>query len=409
MITFEQLTDTLLHIQPNRPDAHQAFRMPVYDSAAFGYSSAEELEMAFAGTKPGHVYSRSSNPTVEHLESLVRIASGSHAVLAVSSGMAAITEVVLALCQSGDTILSSKHLFGNTYSLFEYTLKPFGIQTRFFDPCCPEELEQLAPGCRILFAESISNPMLSVPDVEAYSAICQKYGLVLVLDTTLTPFCLSESARSMVDIEIMSATKFISGGGTSVGGLIIDRGNFNWAIVPKLQVYSEKFKENAFMAKLRKEVYRNTGSCLSAHNAYLQSLGIETMALRMKHSMDNALKLCQTLVEQGVNVSYPGLPASEYKPLLDRYFEGYYSTLVTLDLGSRARCFSFLNKLKMIRRATNLCDNRTLAIHPYSTIYMEYSDDVRLWLGVSEGLIRLSIGLESAAGLAHDIKQALAD
>lgn len=391
----------------SRPDAHHAFRVPVYDSAAFDYDSAEELELAFTGVKPGHVYSRSSNPTVEYLESQVRLASCSHAVLAVSSGMAAIVEVVMALCQSGDYILASKHLFGNTYSLFEVTLRSFGIGVRFFDPQNPDDIEPKAVGCRMLFAESVSNPVLSVPDVELYASICRKYNLVLVLDTTLTPFCLSEAVRGQVDIEIMSSTKFISGGGTSVGGLIIDRGNFDWQNVPKLKDYSARFGTNAFIASLRKEIYRNTGACLSAHNAYLQSLGLETMALRMRQAMNTSVQLAKALLSEGVTVNYPGLAGSVYKPLLDVYFEGYYSTLMTLEFGTKARCFAFMNNLKLIRRATNLCDNRTLSIHPHSTIYAEFSDETKSWLGVSEGLIRLSIGLETPGALLEDILQAV--
>lgn len=406
MKTFETLTDKLLHLPFPKPDAHHAFRIPVYDSAAFDYNSAEELEMAFAGIKPGHVYSRSSNPTVEYLESQVRLASGGHAVLAVSSGMAAIAEVVFALCQSGDNILASKHLFGNTYSLFEVTLRSFGIGVRFFDPTNPKDIESKASGCRMLFAESVSNPALSAPDVEMYSRVCRKYNLVMVLDTTLTPFCLSEECRGLVDIEIMSSTKFISGGGTSVGGIIIDRGNFPWQNVPKLKDYFARFGINAFMASLRKEIYRNTGSCLSAHNAYLQSLGLETMALRMRQSMNTTVQLAEGLFTRGIQVNYPGLEGSKYKTMLDKYFEGYYSTLITLDFGYKARCFTFLNNLQLIRRATNLCDNRTLAIHPYSTIYTEFSDETKSWLGVSEGLIRLSVGLETPGALLEDIMQA---
>ncbi|MBU0571513.1 MAG: PLP-dependent transferase [Candidatus Omnitrophica bacterium] len=400
----------ILHNKFLREDPYGSMHMPVYDNVAFEFKTAEELEQAFLGKNPGHMYSRITNPTVEHLEQRIRAVTDAAGVIALSSGMAAITNAILAIAGSGDNIVTSKHLFGNTYSLFEKTLKSWGLEARYTDLTQPDLVKGLVDDkTKAIFFETITNPQLEVVSIKVLSKLALERGILLIADTTLTPPYVFNSGEFGVDIEILSSTKYMSGGATSVGGIIIDNGKYDWRKNSKLKDDAKKYGPSTFINKLRSEVYRNLGSCLSPHNAFLQSVGLETLPLRVDTSCVNVQKIAEFLEKcpRVKSVNYPGLKSSKYYKIAKEQFGDKTGSLLTFDLRSKEECFTFMDKLRLIRRATNLQDNRTLILHPASTIFCEYSDDLKREMGVRETMIRLSAGIEDARDLIFDIKGAL--
>jgi len=399
-----------IHTKFLKKDPHGSLHMPVYDSVAFEYDSAEDLEDAFNGRKLGHMYSRISNPTVEHLEQKIQNITGAFGVLALSSGMAAIANLIITIAGQGDNIITTKYLFGNTYSLFERTLKPWGLEVRYADLTSPETLKALIDKkTKAIFFETITNPQLEVADIKALSDIAGSVNILLIADTTITPLCFIDSKKLGIDVEVLSSTKYISGGATSVGGLIIDNGTFKWAKNERLAPDAKKYGSFTLLTKLKREVYRNLGACLSPHNAYLQSIGLETFSLRAEKSCQNTLLIAEFLSRHPKvkAVNYPGLKNSPYYQTAKRQFGNKAGALLTFDLGSKEECFSFMDKLRIIRRATNLNDNKTLILHPASTIFCEYSAELQKEMGVRETMIRLAVGIEDIDDLINDIKNAL--
>ncbi len=405
-----KFTSKILHSKFLKEDPHGSLHMPVYENVAFEFKTAEELEQAFLGKKPGHMYSRISNPTVEHFERRVQAVTGATAVMALSSGMAAISNLILAIASSGDNIVTSKHLFGNTFSLFERTLKDWGLETRYTDLTRPQELSGLINNrTRALFFETITNPQLEVADVNSLSKIAKKENILLVADTTLTPAYLFNSREFGVDVEVLSSTKYISGGATSVGGLIIDNGSYDWSKNNKLKSDAKKYGPFTLLNRLRREVYRNIGACMSAQVAFLQSVGLETLPLRADASCVNTLAIAKFLQKQKKikEVNYPGLPESPYYALARKQFGSRPGALLTFDLESKEQCFKFMNCLKLIRRCTNLNDNRTLILHPASTIFCEYDAGLKQEMGIRETMLRLAVGIEEKEDLFSDIEESL--
>lgn len=399
-----------VHTKFLKEDPHGALHMPVYENVTFEFKTAEELESAFLGRKPGHMYSRISNPTVENFELRVKELTNAAAVMALSSGMAAISNLILAIAGSGDNIVTSKHLFGNTFSLFEKTLKDWGLETRYCDLTDIKGVaRQVDSKTRAIFFETITNPQMEVADVKALSKITKEFNILLVADTTLTPPYLFNSREFGVDCEVLSSTKYISGGATSVGGLIIDNGTYDWSRNKKLASDAKKYGPFTLLNRLRREVYRNIGACMSAHTAFLQSVGLETLALRIDVSCANTLAVAKALEKSRKirSVNYPGLGSSPYQKIARRQFGAKPGGLLTFDLASKKECFKFMNALKLIRRATNLNDNRTLILHPASTIFCEYDSKLKTEMGVRETMLRLAVGIEDTEDLIDDIKQAL--
>ena len=393
-----------------KKDVHGSLRVPVYDSVAFEYESARDMQLAFEGKKPAHAYSRISNPTVEDLEQRLRLLSGGVAVLAVASGMAAISNTIFALAEAGSNIVTTRNLFGNTLSLFEKTFKPWGMEVRYVSMTDPSEVDRsIDANTRAVFMESITNPQLEVADCNKISEVTRKHGIPLVMDNTLMTPYLFNTKKAGVDIEVLSSTKYISGGATSVGGIIIDNGNYDWRNAPRLADWAKKAGQMAFIAALRQEIYRNIGACMSPHNAYLQSLGLETMGLRIEKCCANTLAVAKFLERHPKvkEVYYPGLASSPFYTIATKQFSHKYGGLLTFDLESQKDCFSFIDSLQLIRRATNINDNKTLIIHPSSTIFAEYSESQKLEMGVRPTMIRLAVGIEDYEDLLEDLEQGL--
>jgi O-acetylhomoserine (thiol)-lyase len=399
-----------IHGMMLKKDLHGALRVPVYDNAAFEVGTARDLELVFEGKKAAHAYSRITNPTVEDFEQKVRLISDAFGVVAVSSGMAAITETIFALAETGMNIITSSFLFGNTVSLFETTLKRWGLEVRHADMTEPSSLESVIDErTKLIFLEVITNPQLEVADISKITAVAGSRNVPVVLDGTLTTPYLFRSKDAGIAVEIISSTKYMSGGATSIGGVIIDNGVFDWRKNPAFAKDAAKVGPAALIMRLRREIHRNIGSCLSPHNAWLQSLGLETLALRIDKSSANALAVAQFLDtdKKAMAVNYPGLPSSRFHEVANRQFNGKFSGLLTFELNSKDECFRFMDSLAMIRRATNINDNKTLVLHPASTIFADYPAPERERMQVSERLLRLSVGIEDVEDIINDIQQGL--
>ncbi|MDX2469444.1 MAG: PLP-dependent transferase [SAR324 cluster bacterium] len=393
-----------------KQDVHGALRVPVYETVSFELGSSRDLQLAFEGKKPAHAYSRISNPTVEDFEQKVRLISGSFAVLALSSGMAAISNLVMTLCEMGTNVVTSKNLFGNTVSLFEHSLKPWGLEVKYVDMTNADEVKAaIDEDTRLVFCENITNPQLEVVNIKEIAEITKAAGVPFAVDCTVTTPYLFNSKEHGVNVEIISSTKYMSGGATSVGGVIIDNGNFDWKTSTKLADKARKMGPMALMATLRTQVYRNLGACLSPHSAAQQALGLETLSLRIKASCHNAQAVAEYLDDHPkvAHVNYPGLKNSPQHELAKEQFPNGFGGILTLDLGSQEECYQFMDALTLIKRSTNLNDNKSMIIHPASTIFCEYSPTKKIEMGVPDTLLRLSVGIEDFIDLQEDIAKAL--
>lgn len=406
-ISFEA---QLLRTPYEKPDVYGSLSMPVYNTAAYEFETAEAMEAAFCGHTSDHAYSRITNPTVQYFEDRVRTISGAISVTALNSGMAAITHVLMTIGHTGANIVTSPHLFGNTYSLMKNTLAAFGMEARFCDLTNPDEVLAVIDNntCGI-FLEVITNPQMEVADLKLLSAIGQKFHVPLIADTTIVPFSEFHGKDFGIHIEVVSSTKYISGGATSLGGLVLDHGTFDWSYSIPLKHWFEQFGAKAFTARMRKEIHRNLGAYMTPQVAYMQTLGLETMQLRFKQQAATCLELAERLqtLEGIISVNYTGLKENPYYKLSTAQFGPHPGAMLTFNLVSREVCFAFMNRLKLIRRATNLFDNKTLVIHPASTIYGGFTELQRESMDISQHTIRLSVGLESVDDLYQDIKQAL--
>lgn len=403
-------TTRSLHLPYAKEDPHHSLQMPLYESVAFEFDSAEQIEANFKGEHAAHVYSRASSPTVEYFGLKLKALTGSHGVLAVSSGMAAISNVIMAATKSGENIIASNQLFGHTLGLFQQTLHEFGLETRFSDLKKKEEIEKLIDTkTRAIFFETVTNPQLEIADIEMLAEIAKKHNILLIADSTNTPPNVFYAGKFGVNIEVISTTKYISGGATSFGGAIIDHGNFDWKNNPNFEKYLEKFGENAFLAKLRKNIYRNTGGSMTPQTAKFQIQGLDILELRVDKCYQNCLVIGEFLQNHPKikKVGYPGLESAAGFERAKKYFNGVPGTIMTFDLESKEACFQFMNKLEIIRRATNLNDNKSLIIHPHSTIYAEFSEEERAKAFIRNTMLRLSVGIENAEDLIEDINQAL--
>ncbi len=407
----KSFTTRALNIPFPKDDPYRALDMPVYESVAFEFRSSEEIAASFRGEFPAHAYSRTSNPTVEYFEQKMKALTGAWQSLALSSGMAAITNTILSVCGSGDNIISGKQLFGHTFSLFSQSLSNYGLEIRFADTTKPGQVEALIDkNTRLIYFETVTNPQLEIADIRKLADIANANGILLVTDSTITPPVVFRSKEFGVHVEVMSTTKFISGGATSFGGLILDNGNYDWTKNPHLALLAGKYGKDAFITRLRKNYYRHTGSPMTAHTAHYQIMGLDILELRMDRCYENCMALGAYLQQNPYirKVTYPGLRSSENFYLAESQFSGKPGAIMTFDLESQDVCFRFMDKLKIIRRATNLNDNKSLIIHPYSTIYCELPDEERHEMGIRDTMMRLSVGIESVQDLIQDIEQALA-
>lgn len=382
-----------IHQPYKRRDAYDALSMPIYNAVAFEFDNAEVMADAFCGRIDAPDYSRVENPTVTNLEQRVKALTGAENVIALNSGMAAISNTLFSVVEQGKNVITSRHLFGNTYSLLTSTLSRLGVEARLCDLTDVEAVERLIDdNTCCLFLEIMTNPQLEVVDVRALTALAHQHGIPVIADTTLIPFTQFSAKDLGIDLEVVSSTKYISGGATSLGGLVIDYGTF-----PSIG------------KRLLNEMLFNLGAYMTPQVAYMQTLGLETLDVRYRAQAGNALELAQRLrtLKPIHKVNYVGLEDNPYHQLAVSQYGETAGAMVTIDLESQEACFRMLDNLKLIHRATNLFDNRTLAIHPASTIFGLFTAEERAAMDVQDTTIRLSIGLESVDDLFDDIKQAL--
>ena len=382
-----------IHLPYKRRDAYDALSMPIYNAVAYEFDNAEVMADAFCGRIDAPDYSRVENPTVTNFELRVKALTGAEHVIALNSGMAAISNTLFAIVEQGKNVITSRHLFGNTFSLLTSTLSRFGVETKLCDLTNVDAVEKLVDdNTCCLFLEVMTNPQLEVVDVRALTEMAHRHGIPVIADTTIIPFTQFSAKDLGVDVEVISSTKYISGGATSLGGLIIDYGRF------------------PFIGKrLLNEMLFNLGSYMTSQVAYMQTLGLETLDARYRVQAANALALAKRLctLKPICNVSYVGLEDNRYHQLSLSQYGETAGAMITIDLESQEACFKLLNNLKLIHRATNLFDNRTLAIHPASTIFGLFSAEERAAMDILDTTIRLSVGLEDVDDLFNDIKQAL--
>ncbi|MBR2291961.1 MAG: O-acetylhomoserine aminocarboxypropyltransferase/cysteine synthase [Prevotella sp.] len=404
----------ILTTKYQKPDVYGALSMPVYYTAAFEFESAKAMSDAFCGRSMAPSYARIANPTTTYLEERVRQLTGAVSVTALNTGMAAIHYGLTAVSAAGLNIVASKHLFGNSVSLLRDTFGNLGVEARFADFTNLEEVEALIDDKTCgLFFEIITNPQLFVADIQALADIAHSKGVPLIADTTIVPFSTFRAHDLGVDIEVVSSTKYISGGGTGLGGLLIDYGTFDWSQAPSpaVQARTKRVgKKLAFTARVKTELVTNLGALMTPQVAYMETLGLDTLDIRFRRQAETTLWLaqqCQQLPEIK-RVNYTGLEDNPFYELSKKQFGDLPGAVFTIDLASREAAFAFIDKLQVIRRATNLFDRKSLAIHPASTIFGLFTDEQRQAMSVPDTTVRLSIGLEAGEDLLEDIKQALA-
>ena len=376
-----------------RPDVYGSLAVPIYNNVAFEFQDAQEMADAFCNRIKAPDYARVENPTVTQFEQRVKALTGAQHVTAFNSGMAAISNALLSVTEHQKNIVSSHHLFGNTLALISSTLPRFGVEPRLRDLTNIEEVEKaIDNNTCCVFLEVLTNPQLEVANLQAITEIAHRKGVPVIADSTLIPFTETNLKALGVDVEVVASTKYISGGGTSLGGLIIDYGTF-----PEIN------------QRVKYELLFNLGAYMSPQAAYMQTLGLETLDVRYHRQAASALQLAKDLKEIGAikRVNYVGLSDNPYHALAQQQFGKTAGAMLTIDLESKERCFHFLNRLKLIHRATNLFDNRTLAIHPASTIFGNFTQQQLEQMDVRDTTIRLSIGLEAPEDLILDIQQAL--
>lgn len=415
-----------VHAGQEQPDpATNARAVPIYQTTSYVFNDTEHAANLFALAEPGNIYTRIMNPTQSAFEERVARLEGGVGALAVASGSAAITYAVLNLTYSGDNIVAISTLYGGTYALFAHTLPQYGIEVRFVDPEKPEDLaKHVDEKTKLVFAETIGNPKLNVVDIGAWADAAHAEGLPLVVDNTATTPYLERVFDHGADVSVHSATKYIGGHGTSIGGIIVDSGNFDWAAhadrFPGLTgpdpayhgvVWTEAVGNLAYIIRARTVLLRNTGAAIAPLNSFLFLQGLETLHLRVERHSENALAVATYLQghEAVAWVNYPGLDGDPYKPVADKLFTGKgYGGLVSFGLKSgRDGGKRFIESLELFSHLVNIGDAKSLAVHNASTTHSQLTPEELEAAGVPEDLVRLSVGIENIDDIVADLEQAL--
>ncbi|MBQ6636905.1 MAG: O-acetylhomoserine aminocarboxypropyltransferase/cysteine synthase [Lachnospiraceae bacterium] len=399
---------SLLHGKNTAQYADGATLVPVFQSNAFCCQTMEDLERVFSHKKSGFAYSRIGNPTVAAFEQRISELEGGIGAVAASSGMAAVSHTLLSLLIPGDEIIASGCLYGGTIGLFD-DLERLGIHTHFVSRLDEESIQAAVTSrTRCVFGEVIANPALSVLNIREAARAAHTAGLPLIVDnTTATPF-LCRPFSLGADIVIHSASKYIVGSGDAISGVVVDGGSFSWdrAHLPALAGF-EKFGKLAFLMRLRTDIHENLGGCLSPMNAFLGTLGLETLGLRMERICENAARLAEALKGAGIPVKYPALDESPCRDLCREQFRGLGGGILTFRTGSAESARKVINRLRYACIASNIGDIRTLVLLPSTTIFLKNTDRQKTDAGVFEDTVRVSVGIEDAEDLIEDFLTAL--
>jgi O-acetylhomoserine (thiol)-lyase len=395
---------------------------PIYQTTSFVFDSAEHAASLFNLQTFGNVYSRISNPTVAVFEERMAAIEGGRSALATSTGQAAEVTAILTLCSAGDHIVSASTLYGGTHTLLHVNLRKLGIETTFVDPDEPENFRKsIRPNTKLLYAETLGNPLINMVDIEALAKIAHEAGIPLVVDNTVPSPYLLRPIEWGADIVVHSATKYVGGHGTTMGGVIVESGKFNWgngkfpeftAPSPGYHgvIFHETFGDFGYTMKARMEVMRTFGATLSPINAWLLLQGLESLHVRMDRHCANALAVAQYLKNHPkvAWVNYPGLPDSKYYGLARKYLPKGASGLLNFGVKGGAKAGErFIEASQFMSHLANIGDAKTLVIHPASTTHRQMSDEEQLKAGVSPDMVRMSVGIESLDDILWDIDQAL--
>ena len=410
-----------VHAGQEKPDpATDARAVPIYATTSYVFKDSAQAAGRFGLTESGNIYTRLMNPTSSVFEERIAALEGGAAALATASGSAAITDAVQNLARAGDHIVSSSNLYGGTFNLFEHTLRDQGLDVTFVDPSDPENFEKaIKENTKLVYAETLGNPNSDVIDIEAIAAVAHRHGIPLIVDNTFaTPYCLRPIEHG-ADIVVHSATKFIGGHGTVMGGVVVDSGKFDWAQNDKFPgisepnpsyhgvVFSEACGNLAYILKLRTTLMRDQGATISPFNSFLLLQGLETLSLRVERHVDNALKVVDFLKNhpQVEKVNHPALVGGKQKELYDRYFPNGAASIFTFDIkGGAAEANKFTESLELFSLLANVADVKSLVIHPASTTHSQLSESELLAAGIRPTTVRPSIGTEHIDDIIADLE-----
>ena len=414
-----------IHVGQETPDpATDARAVPIYATTSYVFKDSAQAAGRFGLTEGGNIYTRLMNPTSDVFEKRIAALEGGAAALATASGSAAITYAIQNIATAGDHIVSSVNLYGGTYNLLANTLKEQGLSVTFVDPSEPENFAKaIRPNTKLLYAETLGNPNSDVIDLEAVSAIAHKNGIPLVVDNTFaTPYLLRPIEHG-ADIVVHSATKFIGGHGTVMGGVVVDSGKFDWAQNDKFPglskpnpsyhgvVFTTACGNLAYILKLRTTLMRDQGATISPFNSFLLLQGLETLSLRLERHVSNALKVVDFLKNhpQVVKVNHPSLATGKQKELYDRYFKNGAASIFTFEIkGGAEEAKKFTESLKLFSLLANVADVKSLVIHPASTTHSQLSEEELLSAGIKPNTVRLSIGTEHIDDIIADLEEGFA-
>ena len=407
-----------------RPDAETKSRaVPIYQTTSFVFEDVQEAEDLFALRKPGNIYTRIGNPTVAVFEERMAALERGVGALATASGMAALTYTILGLAHAGDHVVAATTIYGGTFNLLKETLPRYGITTTFVDIENLDEVEAaIQDNTKLVLIETLGNPLINIPDIEKVADISHGHQIPLVADNTFgTPYLINVFEHG-VDISVHSATKFIGGHGTTIGGVIVDSGKFDWAASGKFQQfvdedpsyhnisYTRDIGAAAFIVALRVQLLRDTGAAISPFNAFLLLQGLETLSLRVDRHIENTKKIVDFLESHPKveKVNYPSLPSSPYYDLAQKYFPKGAGSIFTFHVkGDASDAGKFIDQLEIFSNLANVADAKSLVVHPYTTTHSQLSDKDLAACGVTPNQVRLSIGLENADDLIEDLRLAL--
>lgn len=411
-----------LHVGQENPDpATDSRAVPIYATTSYVFKDSAQAAGRFGLTEGGNIYTRLMNPTSDVFEKRIAALEGGAAALATASGSAAISYAIQNIAIAGDHIVSSTNLYGGTHNLFANTLKEQGLDTTFVDPSDPENFEKaIQPNTKLLYAESLGNPNSDVIDLEAIADIAHKHGIPFIVDSTFaTPYLLRPIEHG-ADVVVHSATKFIGGHGTVMGGVVVDSGKFDWAQKDKFPglskpnpsyhgvVFTEACGNLAYILKLRTTLMRDQGATISPFNSFLLLQGLETLSLRVERHVENALKVVDFLKNhpQVERVNHPSLATGKQKELYDKYFKKGAASIFTFEIkGDAETAKKFTESLKLFSLLANVADVKSLVIHPASTTHSQLSEEELLSCGIKPNTVRLSIGTEHIDDIIADLQQ----
>ncbi|MFC4402796.1 PLP-dependent aspartate aminotransferase family protein [Gracilibacillus xinjiangensis] len=414
---------SLLHGGQQVDPATNSRAVPIYQTTSYVFNDTEHAQNLFALAEPGNIYSRIMNPTVDAFEQRVALLEDGVAAVATSSGMAAITLAILNLANTGDEILADSNLYGGTFNLFNKTLPKYGIDVKFIDGSNPENFRTaITPKTKAIFGEIITNPSLNIFDIEAVADIAHENGIPLIIDNTFATPYLCKPIAWGADIVVHSATKWIGGHGTTIGGIVVDSGKFNWNsdkfpgfVEPDETYHGIRFGIDigppAFAIKLRVQLLRDIGACLSPQNAFYFLQGLETLHLRIERHSENTKAVAEYLNDhpQVEWVNYPGLENHPSHELAKKYLRNHFGSIITFGIkGGREAGRGIINNIQLWSHVANVGDAKSLIIHPASTTHQQLSAEQLKSSGVTEELVRLSVGIETADDIIKDLDQAIA-